>query len=219
MLPSSMGKKRLYLSIEFTLIFVLIPIVLFFYRVHVKRLVIPALLVFSAVCLFVLLRDKTFPRGRLWGSQSPGSNLKGVLLRFVVGGTALFFLVYAFKGDLLFRFPRERFYLWLVVMVLYPLLSAYPQELIYRTFFFHRYKGLFPGSLLMMVVSGLSFGLVHLFFNNWPAPVFSTLGGVMFARTYAKTGSLLTVAIEHGLWGNLIFTLGLGWYFYAGSIR
>ena len=211
--------RNLYLAIEFILIFILLPVLLFFFRFHIKHLLIPVLLVFGGACLFVLLRDRGFRREQLWGARNFLANLKGVLLRFVIGGIALFFLVYVFKADLLFRFPRERFYLWLVVMILYPLLSAYPQELIYRAFLFHRYKSLFPRTWQIVVVSGLSFGLAHLFFNNWPAPVFSAVGGLMFARTYAKTGSLLITAIEHGLWGDLIFTLGLGLYFYAGAIR
>jgi hypothetical protein len=26
------------------------------------------------------------------------------------------------------------------------------------------------------------------------------------------------VALEHALWGNFLFTTGIGWYFYSGSI-
>jgi len=28
----------------------------------------------------------------------------------------------------------------------------------------------------------------------------------------------LAAGLEHALWGDLLFTLGLGWYFYTGSI-
>jgi hypothetical protein len=46
----------------------------------------------------------------------------------------------------------------------------------------------------------------------------TALGGVHFGRTYAKTGSTLQVTLEHGLWGWLAFTIGLGWYVYSGAI-
>jgi membrane protease YdiL (CAAX protease family) len=103
-------------------------------------------------------------------------------------------------------------------MILYPLLSVYPQELIFRTFFFHRYRQIFRQSWVLILASGLSFGLAHLFFANWIAPTLTLLGGLQFARTYDRTNSTLQAAIEHGLWGDLIFTIGLGWYFYGGSI-
>ena len=67
-------------------------------------------------------------------------------------------------------------------------------------------------------MSGFCFGLAHLFFANWIAPVLTALGGVIFARTYSRSGSTMLVSVEHSLWGNFIFTIGLGWYFYAGAI-
>lgn len=44
------------------------------------------------------------------------------------------------------------------------------------------------------------------------------IGGILFARTYERSNSLLAACIEHGLWGDLLFTLGLGWCFYTGVI-
>jgi DNA-binding transcriptional LysR family regulator len=40
-------------------------------------------------------------------------------------------------------------------MLFYPLLSAYPQEIIFRTFIFHRYQPLFPNSSMEFVASTL----------------------------------------------------------------
>jgi hypothetical protein len=70
----------------------------------------------------------------------------------------------------------------------------------------------------MVIASGVSFGLAHLFFANWIAPLLSSVGGILFAITYAQTSSTVLVSIEHAIWGNFIFTIGLGWYFYGGSI-
>ncbi|MHB1155946.1 MAG: hypothetical protein ACYC26_03800 [Phycisphaerales bacterium] len=50
--------------------------------------------------------------------------------------------------------------------------------------------------------------------------VFVMLPGVlalrkwMFTRTYQRTGSLLLAGIEHALYGDLLFTIGLGHYLY-----
>ena len=115
-------------------------------------------------------------------------------------------------------FPKARPYLWLAVMILYPVLAAYPQEIIFRGFFFQRYGTLFPNQAVLIIVNGICFGCAHLLFGNWFAPVLSTLGGILFAYRYTKSNSLLIVSIEHGLWGDFLFTVGLGWYFYSGSI-
>ena len=40
--------------------------------------------------------------------------------------------------------PRRATGLWLAIMALYPLLSALPQELLFRPLFFRRYGALFP---------------------------------------------------------------------------
>ena len=55
-------------------------------------------------------------------------------------------------------------------------------------------------------------------FINWVAPVLGLFGGIIFARTYKKTKSLLMVSIEHSLYGNALFVLGLGWFFWGGSV-
>lgn len=41
----------------------------------------------------------------------------------------------------------------------------------------------------------------------------------LFFYRYHRTCSLLAVALERALWGDLVFTLGIGWHLYSGSIR
>jgi membrane protease YdiL (CAAX protease family) len=106
----------------------------------------------------------------------------------------------------------------MVVMLLYPFLSALPQEVVFRAFFFARYGSLFSNPVTLVVCNGLSFGLAHAVCGNWPAVVLSTLGGWLLAYRYHHTRSVPTVSLEHGLWGNFLFTLGLGRYLYSGSI-
>lgn len=117
----------------------------------------------------------------------------------------------------LFSLPLQRPFVWVMVMVLYPLLSVIPQEIIFRSFFFRRYAALFQTSGSMIIASALAFGWVHLLLLNWVAVVFSVFGGLIFARTYSKTRSLAAVCFEHALYGCVIFTLGLGYYFYHGQ--
>lgn len=59
---------------------------------------------------------------------------------------------------------------------------------------------------------------MHIIFENPLAVILTLLGGVVFARTYEETGSLITSGIEHALYEGFIFTIGLGKYFYYVSV-
>src|SRR5690606_19736697 len=127
-------------------------------------------------------------------------------------------LTWWLRPDLLFGFVREKPAFWLLVMFLYPLLSVIPQEIIFRSFFFERYRNLFTHPATMIVASGIAFGFAHILFHNWVAPLLCLIGGIMFATTYHRHRSLLLVAVEHALYGDFLFTLGLGRYFYHGTV-
>ena len=120
-------------------------------------------------------------------------------------------------GELL-RVPLERPLLWAAILVLYPVLSVYPQGIVYRAFLFHRYRELFPGRWPMILASAVAFSFVHVVFDNALAPALTLGGGVLFAWTYERTRSLLVAAIQHAAFGCLVFTLGLGEFFYKGLI-
>jgi membrane protease YdiL (CAAX protease family) len=110
--------------------------------------------------------------------------------------------------------PRPGF--WALVMVLYPLFSAYPQELVYRAFFFHRYRLLFRTPRQMIWASSLAFAFLHIIFQNPIGVILTIPGGYLLSLTYQRTNSLVLTGIEHALYGNLVFTVGLGLYFYRG---
>jgi membrane protease YdiL (CAAX protease family) len=140
-------------------------------------------------------------------------------LRFAVLTAATMLATLYIAPERFFAFPTERTRLWLLVMLLYPVLSALPQEIIYRAFFFRRYATLVPSVPVLGALSAIAFGLSHLMMNNWIAPVFCILGGLIFAHTYTRTQSLKWAAIEHAAYGCMIFTVGFGYFFYIGNWR
>ena len=99
---------------------------------------------------------------------------------------------------------------WLVLLFVYSFFSVYPQELVYRTFFFKRYDGLFKNEALFIFVNAILFSLAHLFFGSTLVLILTFLGGFLFAYTYKKTQSTLLVSIEHTLYGCWLFTVGMG---------
>jgi membrane protease YdiL (CAAX protease family) len=209
---------RLVLALEFTALYVAVPIGLWFARERFAGMIVPTLLGLAVVFTAILLTDRSFDRRQLWNARAFGTGLRRILRILVPSAAVVTALTWWFEPELFFRFPRENPRVWIVVMLAYPLLSVYPQELIFRTYLFHRYRGLFGSDRALVAASAVAFGLAHLFFANWWAPLLSTAGGWLFARTYLRTRSTLQATVEHGLWGDVVFTVGLGWYFYGGSI-
>jgi membrane protease YdiL (CAAX protease family) len=182
-------------------------------------LLIPALVIGALICFYLLRRDPTFDRRRLWKAAALPTVVLPVLFRFLATALLMGLAVAFFKPDLLFALPRTRSGLWAAIMVLYPVLSVYPQELIYRAFLSHRYRVLFPGRWWTIAASGASFGYAHIIFKNGLAVALTLAGGILFAWTYERSKSLAAAALEHSLYGGFIFTIGLGAYFYAGHIQ
>ena len=104
------------------------------------------------------------------------------------------------------------------ILLFYPMLSAFPQEFIFCKFFFKRYLSLFKSEQNLVLMSSIIFCFAHIFAINWVAPFLGYIGGLIFANTYRKTQSLFIVSFEHALYGNTLFFLGLGWFFWGGSV-
>jgi uncharacterized protein len=203
------------LALEFLLLFFGAPL-LIFYRV-IPNLPILYLLVVGVVTFLFLRHDPTFNSARLFSVNGIAPNLPRLLLRDAIFLLLLGFAVRIFAPQLLFSFVKRAPAFWALIMLLYPLLSVYPQELLYRAFFFHRYQPLFGSGWAMLAASACAFGFVHIIFGNWISVALSVIGGFLFAFTYQHSGSLLLTCIDHALFGNFIFTIGLGQFFYHGS--
>ncbi len=197
---------------EYSLIFLILPLVLAFYPQ--RFLVLPILWLVTLYALFVLARSPDYSGRRLWFGHGVTRRWVVIALaRFAVCAAAMFVLTKYWYPEWLFQFPLKRPQLWLIVMVLYPLLSAMPQELAYRSFFFQRYQSLFPRTEMMVLVNCLSFAFLHIMMANWVAPILSLIGSVIFTLSYRTHRSLLWASIEHGLYGCALFTIGLGRFF------
>jgi membrane protease YdiL (CAAX protease family) len=147
-------------------------------------------------------------RGRLdWGEAA---------LVALATAAAAGLLVWLLVPEQAFALPRRAPGLWVAILLVYPLLSALPQEIVFRTLFFRRYGGLFPGPA-GVAVNALAFGLAHLMFWNWVAALLTVAGGAVFARGYRRRGFLQAVLL-HAVAGGIIFTSGLGVFFYHGAI-
>jgi hypothetical protein len=186
----------------------------------VPRVPILVLVIAAAVCAAVLRSDPRFDPGVLWNANAAAVHLPAVLVELAVLAALLVAAVVRLAPDHLFDLLRRNPRLWVAVMVLYPIVSVYPQELIYRAFFAHRYAPLFPQEDARVLASAAVFAFGHVFFPR-PAVAMSLtfVGGLLFAHHYEVSHSLLLVSVEHAVFGQLLFTIGLGRYFYSRGAR
>lgn len=142
---------------------------------------------------------------------------KIILPRWALACFAMTGFIYLYDPERMFFLLTENPKLVFMIMFLYPVFSALPQEFIFCTFFFERYKALFQTERARIIGSACVFAYAHMLFINWVAPFLGLIAGLIFALTYSKTRSLALVTLEHALYGNFLFLVGLGWYFYSGA--
>ena len=142
-----------------------------------------------------------------------------IFLRWLISSIALYFFTDILFPEKLFIIQKsDQKDLLYKILLLYPILSAFPQEFIFCKFFFKRYLSLFNSEKKLVIMSSIIFCFAHIFVINWVAPLLGYIGGLIFANTYRKTQSLFIVTLEHALYGNTLFFLGLGWFFWGGSV-
>ena len=207
-----------YILAELLVLTLLLPAALH-YIPHAIRFLLPSLWVISYYCATIhRLTTGERIRDRWQRAAVNWRNVKPILTYFVMAALFLSVAVLVLTPQSLFNFPLTRPWFWLLIMFAYPLLSVIPQEIIFRVFFIERYKNIFTRRELIIAASGLAFGLAHLIFMNWVAPLLTAIGGMLFALTYTRHRSLALVSLEHALFGDFLFTIGLGFYFYHGSV-
>ena len=142
--------------------------------------------------------------GFRWGSLLEGRIAwRQVALVALVTAVVCTALVWWLLPGRFLTLPRRSTGLWLMIMALYPFLSALPQELILRALYFGRYAALFPSRWAAVLVNGLVFGLAHLMFWNWVALALCTAGGLIFALAYLSRGGFLQAVILHAICGAI----------------
>ncbi|MDX6766586.1 MAG: CPBP family glutamic-type intramembrane protease [Candidatus Methylacidiphilales bacterium] len=199
--------------LEFALIYLAGPAVGWVLIRLQPHAVIPLLLVGGLVALTILARDPAFARQEWGWNGSTRSVITRVLVVWALVAVGLVTWALLAVPEYFLRFPTEHPRRWLALLALYPILSALPQEILFRTLFFHRYGALFPGPQWRIAANSLVFGWAHIVMGNLPCLVATALLGLLLAVTYERFRSLLVVTLEHALYGCLVFSLGLGLYF------
>ena len=193
-------------KLEFFFIFFILPSAIFFR--FFNNSFSNSLFSFT-LSIVILYFDKSFS----FTSLRKKIDWKFIIIFSLIFLSLSFLYVILVDKDLLFIFPKTNFELWLLVILIYPFLSVIPQEIVYRVFFFQRYfpneRSFYFLTLLNMIV--FSYG--HIVFNNVHAILITAIVSPIFTYAYLKK-SFFTCVILHALGGQIIFTLGLGKYFF-----
>ena len=200
------------LKIEFLIIYFLIPLavilVKFFFSEQKIFVFLPLFLVFF-LSLYLLKKTPSFS----FESLKKKTEWKFFFLVSLVFAISGFFYTIMLDRNLLFNLPKNYFVLWVLVMLFYPVFSVIPQEIIFRVLFFERYSCLFKNQFMYVVLNSIIFAYIHLVFHNFHAFFITLITSPIFAYAYVNK-SFKTCFLVHTIGGQLVFTYGLGKYFY-----
>jgi hypothetical protein len=211
-------KSRPYIAVEFLILCILVPA----YIIITKNApfmfsFLWGAALYALAILYFVYRDHL---QEIWKWQEvTWAAMKPILIRWVFACIGMTIFIWFYDPERMLGLVMERPLFVPVLLILYPLISALPQELIFCSFFFERYRIFFGDGMKMVAASAIIFAYAHVLYINPVAPTLSLIGGYIFAMTYLKTKSLALVTIEHGLYGNFLFVIGLGWYFFGGSVH
>ncbi|MEN3322179.1 CPBP family intramembrane glutamic endopeptidase [Mariniflexile soesokkakense] len=199
--------SKTYKSIELFIIFILLPVsFVFSYALSIK-LSLGFIGFLYVIYILLKVENQKFKIApnlnwiRFW---------KNTLIKFSIIAILTSLFVWFTNKEMLFEVVINKPVMWMALLIVYSFFSVYPQELLYRTFFFKRYKHFFKSESLCFFVNAILFSLAHLFFKNSLVLVITFLGGLIFAFTFNKTKSTLLVSMEHAIYGSWLFTVGMG---------
>jgi membrane protease YdiL (CAAX protease family) len=186
---------------EFLGLFVVVPVATAVFLP--PRAMFPVLFGFTVVGIWLLARTPGFR----WTELKRGWDA----VRWPV--------VLGFAGATLavFRLVLEQPWLLAMIVLFYPILSALPQELIFRPLFFRRYGALLPAGGLLVANAAL-FSLAHLMYWSAVVAAMTFAGGLVFGWAYSHRRSFPLAVVLHSVSGWVIFTVGLGVFFYSGNV-
>lgn len=174
-----------------------------------------ALFLFSVAGLALLWHTGGFDwRNLIRGRRMPWWEVFGIALATLISGVAILWLA---RPEALFAILRDRPEFLLVIWALYPILSALPQELIFRPLFYHRYGSLLPQGRGAIAINAAIFSFAHLMYWSWVVALLTFAGGWIFARAYLRHG-FPAAWMLHAVAGNILFAVGMGYYFYSGNV-
>lgn len=201
------------LRVEFVLLFVVAPVGV--------AVLLPASSLFPVLFALVILSatllryTPSFALSGLW--QGRVSWFRVIAFAGIAAGISAV-LVTSLRPEAWLMPGRAAPWLLVAILFLYPLLSALPQELIFRTLFFERYGPILPKGPAALVLNAALFSLAHLIYWNWIVAALTFAGGLAFAHSYRDRRSFPEAVALHAVAGDVLFAFGMGTWFFSGNV-
>lgn len=209
--------KKFWLRVEFLFIFIALPLL-----VDLNPKIFSPIPILIGILIYILLihlRHQPLRKKKIFKFYYEHRYLfSEVYNRVLVSLILLMLFIFLYDEYLIFKMLFKNPVLWFMLLFIYPIFSVIPQEIIFRSFFFARYKKIFKAYVLVFM-SAVSFSFAHIVFHNWFAIIFTFIGGLYFAISYYQTKSLLLVVIEHTIYGLFLYTIGYGEFFSYEKMR
>jgi membrane protease YdiL (CAAX protease family) len=214
--PAMAGRPgRLRLGAEFGALYVAAPLMMAL--AAPPTLLFPVLFAVTGIGLALLHFTPGFSWRELWrGWDRIDWRAVGLFGAATVAVGLAVMLATAPQG--LFGLARQNPALMLLVALLYPVLSALPQEIVFRPLFFRRYGPILPGLRPAIWLNAALFSLAHLMYWSWIVAAMTFAGGLAFAWAYEARRNFPMAVAMHAAAGVIVFVLGLGAFFYSGNI-
>ncbi|MEM0912066.1 MAG: CPBP family intramembrane glutamic endopeptidase [Pseudomonadota bacterium] len=203
--------KKPFLIVELVSLFVAVPFLLTVTVPIVFKVVLVLAVLFYCVMeskkMGILTRPVLLGIPKASLSFAANKNMMIRILSFIVISTIAMAILYP---ERLFYVILNKPLLWLGICIFYAVFSVYPQEFLYRTYFFARYRHLVTDIRWFVLLNAIIFSFAHVIFDNALVYILTFAGGLLFAYTYSKTRCLMLVSIEHSIYGLWLYTLGIG---------
>lgn len=207
---------RAWLAVEFTAFYLLGPVIMAV--LLPPGMLFPVLFALMALGLYLLHITPGFH----WSDLSNGLSRVSLTVLLATAAATLaasVLIVTAKVPEALWWLPRERPMFMLLLAALYPLLSALPQEVVYRPLFFQRYGAILPSDpRVAIALNAAVFSLAHLMYWNVIVAAMTLVGGALFAWSYQVRRSFAEAVLAHSIAGIILFAVGMGVFFYSGNV-
>ena len=210
-MQSQNSENKTLLIFELIILFILIPFSLATnIPIAIKLLVVLTALIY---CILVCKKLGLFTKTILFSvpfKDTFFTTNKNMLIRIAVFMALSTLAMFYFYPERLFYVVANNPMLWIGISVFYVIFSVYPQEFLYRSFFFARYGKLVKNVRWFVLMNAVLFSFAHVMFENSLVYLLTFSGGILFAYTFSKEHSLMLVSFEHAVYGLWLYTLGIG---------
>jgi len=162
-------------GLELILLFVLLPIsFLLPYPAPIKA----GFTIIGFIYILVRLKRSNLLKLRFPDTSYFKPFWKETLIKLLIIVIVTSLYVFWVAPDKLFFVLIKRPDLWAIILLVYSFLSVWPQEIIYRTFFYDRYEHLIKNKWLFIFINAVLFSLAHIFLrcDIWQLVVYSRNG-------------------------------------------